>query len=141
MRSTEEGSVPILPFEMMIEIVIKTHLQLGHIGLLKLLNIIKGKFWHPGLQKICRDICVCCAHCQVNKVHRIHLQPPTVKIQTRYPFQLVAVDVMLLPKSKKGNVAVLVAVDLFSKFLMVIPMRNKTGVTVTNKLSQVILPS
>ena len=129
------------PFNLIMDIVFKTHTQLGHIGTSKLHNTVLGQFWHPALEKVCRDVCSCCTHCQLNKVHRLHIQPPTLKVQTKYPFQLLAVDVMLLPKSKKGNIAVLVAIDHYSKWLTAVPMKNKTGLTVSNALQNNILPN
>ena len=50
-------------------------------------------------------------------------------------------DVMLLPKTMRGNTAVLIAVDQFSKWMSVVPLKNKTGATVSRALNSHILPS
>ena len=123
----------------MVDIVVKTHNQLAHIGTTRLHKIILEQFWHPALEKICRDTCSACIHCQLYKVQRLHIQPPMMKVKTNYPFELVAVDLMVLPKSRKGNVAVLVAIDTYSKWLAVVPLRNKTGQTVANALKNNVL--
>ena len=131
----------LLPFALIADIAYKTHTNLGHIGSNKLQNTVLELFWHPALEKICRDICTSCLHCQLYKVHRQHIQPPIIKLQTMYPYQLLSMDIMLLPKSSKGNIAVLVAIDSYSKWITAIPIKNKTTSTVTNALKYEILPN
>ena len=77
----------------------------------------------------------------IYKVHRHHIKPPTLKIQTNYPFELLAINVMSLPKTSRGNVAVVVSIDHCSKWLNVVPIRNKTASTITNVLKTNILPN
>ena len=47
----------------------------------------------------------------------------------------------MLPKTKKGNIGVLVAVDHCSKWLQVVPIKNKTGKTVANAMRRQIIPN
>ena len=47
---------------------------------------------------------------------------------------------MLLPKTSRGNLAVVVAIDHHSKWLTAVPIKNKTSATVTNALKNNILP-
>ena len=131
----------VIPFGLMADIATKTHEQLSHIGSDKLKDILLKQFWHPALETICRDICKCCIKCQFHKVHRHHIKPPTLKIETSYPFELLAIDVMVLPRTPKGNIGVVVAIDHHSKWLTAIPIRNKTAATVTNALKNNILPN
>ena len=130
----------VLPFSLITDIAVKTHEQLSHIGANKLLNLVMKQFWHPAIENICRDICKSCVHCQFYKVHRQHLKSPTLKIETGYPFEILAIDVMLLPKTSRGNLAVVVAIDHHSKWLTAVPIKNKTSATVTNALKNNILP-
>ena len=46
----------------------------------------------------------------------------------------MALDLLQFPKSRRGNVAALVAVDHYSKWVTVIPLCNKQTITVTNAL-------
>ena len=131
----------VLPFGIMADIAVKTHEQLSHIGSSKLQDILLQQFWHPSIIKMCLDICKCCTHCQFYKVDNQHIKAPTLKIQTSYPFELLAVDVMMLPRTSRGNLAVVVAIDHCSKWLSAIPVRNKTSSTVTNVLRCNILPN
>ena len=62
--------------------------------------------------------------------------PPSLKIATSYPFEMLAVDLMSLPRTRTGYVACLVAVDHFSKFAVAVPLKNKQSQTVVQALSQ-----
>ena len=131
----------VVPFKLMTEIVYRTHLEMAHIGRLKLFEMVQNQFWHPALDKVVRDICRSCPHCQVFKVSRQDVAPPTMKIKTSYPFEMVSVDCMLLPITSTREEVVLVAVDQYSKWLSVIPMHDKKAVTVTKAMHERILPS
>ena len=69
------------------------------------------------------------------------VKPPTLKIETTYPFEMVAVDLIQLPRTRLGNVGCVVVVDHFSKWLCVSPIRNKTAATVCNVVHHRVLPS
>ena len=131
----------VLPFPMIVDIAYKTHTKLGHIGRHKLLDIILKNFWHPSLENICRDICSSCYHCQFYKVHKRETKPPMLKIETSYPFQMVAMDCMSLQTTNQRNVALLVAIDHYSKWMNAVPIKNKTTNTVINSVKNIILPS
>ena len=140
-KTHKNESLVVLPFSVITDVAVKTHEQLSHIGSNKLLDLILKQFWHPALDNICKDICKSCVHCQFYKVHRQHLKPPTLKIETGYPFEILAIDVMLLPKTAKGNIAVVVAIDHHTKWIAAVPIKNKTAATVTNVLKNSILPN
>ena len=131
----------VVPFPMMIDIVHKTHTQLAHIGRNKLFNIIQGQFWHPSLEKICGDICKCCTHCQFYKVSKQDIKAPTLKIQLDYPFQMISMDTMSLQKTPRRNTAVLVAIDHYSKWLIAIPIKDKTTKTICNLVTNNVFPN
>ena len=57
-RVRGKDMVPVVPFSMLIEIVHKTHEQLAHIGSLKLRDIVSKHYWHPAIEKVCRDMFV-----------------------------------------------------------------------------------
>ena len=137
----ENFSVPVLPFSLIVEIVFKVHTKLAHIGKRKLTNVINRKFFHPRLRAIASDICTTCQHCQLYKVSAQIIAPPIIKIQARYPFDLLAIDLLQFPRTKSGNVSLLVAVDHFSKFLFAIPMKDKKSSTVCQILQCRIFPN
>lgn len=108
---------------------------------MKLLDIILKQFWHPAMEKVIRDICKSCIHCQTFKTSCQNIYPPTIKITTSYPFELVSMDLMMLPKTPDNNIAVVVAIDHYSEWLSVIPIRDKKSRTVAMMLRDRILPN
>ena len=76
-----------------------------------------------------------CHQCQLLKEHSTPLRPPTLKIATHYPFELVAADLISLPHTPDGYVGCLVVVDPYSKGLAVVPIKNKKSSTVVTALT------
>ena len=139
-NTQNKKSLVVITFPFLVEVIHKVHTQLSHVGRHKLLDIIQEHFYHPAMNKVARDYCSSCHHCQLFKVNTQPISPPILKIKTAKPFELFALDLLQFPKSSKGNVAALVAVDHFSKWLVAIPLRNKQANTVTNALQHQILP-
>ena len=130
----------VVTYPFLVEIVYKVHNQLAHIGRHKVINVIDKYFWHPAIDSVAREICASCRHCQLFKPDNQSKIPPTLKIQSHKPFDLVAIDLLQFIKSKKGNIALLVLIDHFSKFLAVVPIKNKKSQTIADSLKHEILP-
>ena len=138
--NSDNSQSTVVPFPMLAEIILKTHVQLAHIGSLKLADIVGKKFWHPAIRKVAHDVCKSCPHCQIFKVSKIDKTPPTLKIQTNHPFEILSVDLMMLPKTPRQNTAVLVAIDQYSKWMSVIPLKDKKAKSVVEAMHQQVLP-
>ena len=82
--------VPVVPWSLCIELVVSLHRELAHIGRDKMLHLLRQHVFHPNLYMVARDVCATCPECQLMKVARIVHMPPTLKIVTEYPFELVA---------------------------------------------------
>ena len=128
----------VVSLDLLVDVAIAAHYRMLHIGRDKLVHLIKRHVWHPKLYSVCQDICTSCKHCQLMKVARQCYVPPTVKIVTNAPFELLAVDLVTFPKSKDGWIGCCVAIDHNSKWLCAIPIRNKTTTTVCNILEHSI---
>jgi len=57
-----------------------------------------------------------------------------------HPFQIWAVDIMDLPRTKRGNQHVIVFHDLFSKWPMVYPVPDQKAVRIARLLAEEIVP-
>ncbi len=58
-----------------------------------------------------------------------------------WPFDVVGIDLSQLPRSTQGSVYILVCIDHFSRFLVLVPLRNKSAVTVDHDIvSHLICP-
>ena len=135
-----ESNVVVVPFKLVVELALSVHYNFAHIGRDKLIHLLSLLIWHPSQTKVISDVCTTCHDCQVFKDFSTPLRPPTLKIVSSYPFELVAVDIMSLPSTSTGNVAVLMVVDHFSKFVAAVPLKNKQSRSVVNALSRQVLP-
>ena len=123
------------------EFVLKIHEVLGHIGRQKLCEVILRQFWHPALDKVAREICRACKYCQMNKTNVLEHKPPVLKIQAQHPFELIAMDVVKLPTSKRGHIGLLTVIDHCSKWLIAVPIKSKSSQTIANALKRQVFPN
>ena len=133
--------VPVYPFSEFVGVCYKTHQQVAHVGRPKLLELVSRNFWHPAIHKVIRDVCTTCEICQLYKPTPQRVAPPTIKIQSSGPFDLVALDLLQLPTSSRRNVAVVVAVDHYSKWVAAAALKDKTSRVVCAALESSILPT
>lgn len=139
-RDCNGFTVPLVSFEFAVKFVFKVHKMLAHIGKHKLDYIVRRHCFHPCLCQIVADVCLTCVHCQLYKVHAQQISPPVLKIHSRFPYDLVAMDLLQFSRSSNGNVVCLVVVDHCSKFVFVVPLKDKKSLTICKALSMNIFP-
>ena len=127
-------------FSFLIDLSADSHLNHAHIGIFKLTYMLRKLVWHPSLVNVVRDLCRTCSVCQKCKVSSIVSIPPTLRIHTTSPFELLALDLVNLPTTTSGFVGCLMVVDHFSKWVSAVPIRNKQSHTVCKALEGNILP-
>jgi transposase InsO family protein len=133
-------AVVVITHELLVDLAVRVHRNMAHIGRDKAVHLLKQHVWHPQLYRVCQDVCITCEHCQIMKVARQCCVPPTLKIRTQFPFELVAVDIVLFPKLRGGWIACCVAIDLNSKWVSAVPVTNKTAETITNVVEHSMFP-
>ncbi len=131
----------ILPKHFIIGLALDLHCHLAHIGYEKLLTLLASEIFYPKLKDLILEITTTCLDCQILKDHPLRYPPPILKIKTSYPGEIIAVDLISLPRTYKGYVGCLVAVDLNSKRALAIPIKNKTGATISYVFENNILNS
>lgn len=136
-RSSNTFCSYVVPFSLLVEVSLVLHRQMAHLGRQKLLAMVSEHIWHPSLSKVVGDVTRSCDFCQKVKVAPT-IQPPITKVITRIPFELVAVDLISFPPTRRGHIGCLVAVDHNSKWMNAIPIKSKTGVTVANAMNVVL---
>ena len=129
----------VVTFPFLVEIVSKTHSHLDHIGREKLFGMISPFFWHPALYKTCQDLCRSCKWCQLFKTSKAQRTLLVKKINVGSSFELLCLDLHQLPRTQKGNVALLVCIDHFSKWVNAVPIKDKKSSTVARVLSEEVL--
>ena len=135
------GTVMVIPFSVLVDLVIKIHLENSHIGVYKMTNMVRRVVWHQSLSKVIKDVCCTCQICQTCKVSGQVVVPPTLKITTSSPFDLVAMDVISLPLTSTRYVGCLMMVDHYTKWVIAVPIRNKKSQTIARALEINILPN
>ena len=122
--------MPVIPKQNLVQFAARYHENTSHPGRSKLTAYLESKFWHPALKTIASDVCLSCMRCQKYKTSAGKPRVPIRKIQSRKPFELVAIDLLQLPRTRAGYIGCIVVVDHFSKWAHVAPIRNKRGDTV-----------
>ena len=140
-KHIKDFHVPVVPFPLMVDIIVKVHIKFSHVGIRKIVALVEQHFWHPALGNVARDVCVACNHCQLFKIGQSHLIPPVLKIEAQFPFELVALDLVQLPRTAQGHTGLLVAIDHCSKSLMVVPIKDKLAKTISSAFVNRILPT
>ncbi|KAF8748612.1 hypothetical protein RHS01_10695 [Rhizoctonia solani] len=97
----------------------------GHPGQQRTLELLSRNYWWPGMKSSAKEWVECCPTCQTNcRAHApvIALKPLEVP---PFPFHTISYDFITgFPKSQ-GHDAILVVIDLFSKFGHFIPTSKK----------------
>ena len=140
-KSIDGDLTMVIIFSVLVDLVTKLHLQHSHIGIFKMTNMLRPLIWHHSLTKVIRDVCRTCSICQKCKISGQVVIPPTLKITTSSPFELVAMDLINLPTTSTRYVGCLMMVDHFTKWVIAIPIRNKQSRTICNALERNILPN
>lgn len=110
------------------DILYKCHDDPGaaHFGFYKTLNKIKNDYYWPKMAKEVSEYVKQCESCKANKTptYTVRHEMGEAKPLT-HPWNVVAVDYLgPLPRSKNGNNFLLVAIDCFTKFVVLVPVRK-----------------
>ena len=132
--------VPVVPDYTLKSLANELHEVLSHSGRDKTVSVMYSKFHNPHFPKIISQIVKECEVCQKHKGYPSKRHPVYRRV-ARTPFEMYAVDLMDLPKSKRGFKCVLTGIDLCTKFAHVIPLRCKKSATVARALESHVLAS
>ena len=137
----EYVEISILPTWWIAEIASVTHEIYNHLGSKRLFLSMKKEYWHPQLKDLITEITKTCPLCQIMKPYTNIKTPPLHRTVARRPFDLVCLDVLSLPKTKRGNSSLLLISDHCSKFLVAYPIKNHTTETIIHYLEQYLMSS
>lgn len=112
----------------------------AHLGVHKTLIKIREQFYWPKMANDVKRFVFSCAVCKESKTPNINVQPicGKPKVCSR-PWEMISMDFLgPYPRSRKGNVWLLVICDFFSKFVVVQCMRTATAPGVCTVLKNLI---
>lgn len=122
-------NLPVIPKHMRLEVMGFAHddPMSGHLGLGRTWDRIRQRFFWPEMAVFARKYVETCEACQ----KRSHVtKKPAGPVQffcPEKPFDMIAVDVLgPLPRSQSGQKIIIVATDLFTKWVVVGRCRNRT---------------
>lgn len=107
------------------DIIRKLHLEYHHIGIRKTWLLFREAFYCKNDQKLIASIISACKTCQLakQKNHKYEYLPRSIITQNK--LEIIAIDYLSnLPRSSKGYRNVLVIVDVFTKFIKLVPTQN-----------------
>lgn len=99
------------------------HDEHGHIGVDKVVDLILRHFWFPGLRAFVRKYVTHCLICISHKrVPRAPLQPIKSWDKPDVPFDTLHVDVLGPLPVSKGSKFIMLVVDAFTKYCLLVPI-------------------
>lgn len=101
----------------------------AHGGMYKTLDIIRRHFYWPGMVVDVRNYIRDCEICKSTKHPNVNLKPEMGKeVITTRPFQRLFIDLIgPYPRSRNGNIGLLIVLDHLTKFHWVCPLRKLTS--------------
>ena len=121
----------IVPKLKRIELIRQIHRNLGHVGMEKTLDILRGNYYWPTMADDVYTEIGFCKECNHNKYINGRIRAPLQHITATEPFQIVGIDVTgPLKATKEGYRFILGVIDYFTKYICLIPMRNMEAETV-----------
>ena len=107
-----------------------------HFGIDKMLARLKERFYWPGHHNDVHDWCSNCGSCSSRKSPAPKARTPLKSVETGYPLQLVAMDIVgPFPESPAGNTHILVVADYFTRWTEAYAIPNQEATTVAKKLT------
>uniref|UniRef100_A0A914E400 RNA-directed DNA polymerase n=1 Tax=Acrobeloides nanus TaxID=290746 RepID=A0A914E400_9BILA len=99
----------------------------------KIHNILKRQFFWQGLRNDCEKWALACPVCTFTRRPRKNT-PPLLPVVAAFPFDLVCLDILKMGMTTRGNKYALVMVDHFTKYLIAIPLLDKSSESVARAI-------
>ena len=107
----------------------------SHSGVHRTYEDLRERFFWRGMFSDTVEICKCCEVCLRSKRTYGKKEPMKLfKLPYKFPRALITMDIAYLPWTSDGYRYLLIIVDLFSKYLEAIPMKNQEAATVAEAL-------
>lgn len=120
------------------EIISKFHDGLGHLGVEKTHDMLKEKFRWGNMYNDVKTFVANCKYCAERKHKGNVKQRPANHITATKLFEKIMIDIAgpLKPVSRFGYRYILSIVDVFSRYIMIVPMRDTSSKSIIQVLLQ-----
>ena len=112
----------------------------GHFAANKLYRMLASHWWWEGMYSDVYKKVKSCPECAIVSGGGRKHKPPLHPIPVQRPFQIIGVDIMELPKTRRGNRYVVVFQDFFSKWPMVYPVPDQKAERLVKLLAEEVIP-
>ena len=110
----------------------------GHLGVDKTRQRILRRFYWPTVFRDVAEFCECCEKCQRTTKRKIPPAPLIPLPIISEPFKKIAMDIVgPLPRSRAGNIYILVICDYATRYLEAIPLRSIDAAHIAEELIKV----
>jgi hypothetical protein len=109
------------------------HNDVGHMGRERSLELVRERFWWPGMTRDVTDHVSRCGRC-VRRKTLPNQRAPMCSISTSQPMEMVSVDFLSLEEAKGGVGNILVVTDHFTRYAQAFPTKNQTAYTTAKVL-------
>jgi hypothetical protein len=125
----------VVPYQERKRLICSAHRGSGHIGITKTIALLKEKYYWPEMEDDIRLLINSCMPCLQRKSAGAQKMPPLQFTVTGFPFERIAIDVTgPLPMSKSGHRYILGIIDYFSKYPMLLPIKNMEAKTIAEAI-------
>ena len=133
-KSTNGFYKVIVPEEVARPLILEVHEAYAHIGKKEVQKMLED-FFIFGLRPLLSEMLKTCDFCQRSKYSTTKLQPLMQPIFTDRPGELLSIDFYgPLPTSTAGAKYLLTTIDVFSKFVVIYPIKKANTATVIRKI-------
>ena len=122
----KDGNLRLIVEEDQVEGIIKDyHSQIGHLGINKTYELLKNRFYWPGMKTTVNNVLKMCIPCQIYKEKLPHKRSELMLDSTSYSFERIGIDVCgPFKMTRNGYKYIIGIIDYFSKFPVLIPCRS-----------------
>ena len=108
------------------------HDQVGHLGQDRVLNLLRDRFYWPGMHADVVSYINSCPRCLRRKSQQD--KAPLVNIETSRPLELIHLDYLKIEPSKGNIENVLVITDHFTRYAQAFPSKTQTALATAKLL-------
>ena len=112
----------------------------GHFSGRRLYSTLMSAWWWPGMYTDAEKCARSCPECAIATGTGRRNRPPLHPIPVQRPFQVLGIDIMDFPVTKKGNKHVAVIRDLFTKWPMVFPVPDQRALRIAKLIAEEVVP-
>ena len=109
------------------------HDHVGHLGRDRSVELLRERFFWPGMYKDIAQHINTCGRC-IRRKTQPNQRAPLVNVTTTYPLEMICIDFLKLERSKGGYENVLIVTDHFTKYAQAFPTLNQTAYTTAKTL-------